>query len=442
MRGRSRRSSLVRYREITHLASSSRGLAIGTAEAVFLLHRREFSEPAATQALEQLLRERIARLPGGVLQLARMVEIDQRAQQPAPRSAVYGFVALCLAVFALERADPFVVQVGSFIPAMVARGELWRLVTANLLHHPLFFPFHMGLNLLCILVIGLMVERVLGSLRVAVVMGVSGLVAMLLSGLVGYPEVIGASGVAAGLAGALLCIELRGSRRLPVGWRIPRRFFIVALLVQATLDLLVPFVAGAAHAGGFLAGYAITRMCVGDSLLSRPAGPVVRTAATGMIMLLLVSLLAASPLARRDGSALERHAVRLIHVDGTSINHANDVAWLLATEVAPSSTRLHAAEALAQRAVERSGRANPDLLDTLAEVLFASGDISGALRVIDEAIALSRGESYFLEQRRRFTGERAVDDRPAPPDRPWGLRPGWQDRDLPLIDPDQPGIVI
>ena len=55
-------------------------------------------------------------------------------------------------------------------------------------------------------------------------------------------------------------------------------------------------------------------------------------------------------------------------------------------------------------------------------MLFVAGDISGALAVIDEAIDVSRGERYFEEQRRRFTGERSAEDRPAPPGLPWYLR--------------------
>ena len=412
---------------------------------MLLLQRRDFSGPDAVRALERSLRDRIARLPGGVLQLARMAEIDQRARRPASRKAVHTFAAVCLVVYALEYADPFVVPAGSFIPSMVAQGEIWRLATAHFLHDPLLFPLHLGLNLACILIIGLRVERVLGSLRAVVVMGASGLGAMLFCAFAGYPEVIGASGVAAGLAGALLCLEIHGSRRLPAAWRIPRRLFVAALMLQATLDLFVPFIAGAAHLGGFVAGYAVTRIWVRDALLDVPATGVAWAAGTALVGAVVLALLAASPLARHDASAIELHALRLIHGGAVSIIHDNQVAWLLATEVEPSRVRLQAAEALAQRAVERSGRGDPDLLDTLAEVRFAAGNIAGALAIIDEAIDLARGEVYFQEQRRRFTGERAADDRPAPPQLPWSLRarmPGGSDRDSPLIDPYAPGITI
>jgi hypothetical protein len=103
------------------------------------------------------------------------------------------------------------------------------------------------------------------------------------------------------------------------------------------------------------------------------------------------------------------------------------------------------AAALAERAVAETGRRDPNLLDTLAEVLFVSGDVAGAVMVIDEAIELSGGERYFVEQRRRFVGERDPDDRPEPPTAPFGERgrrdpPG--DRPLDEEPAPDPGVVI
>jgi hypothetical protein len=68
--------------------------------------------------------------------------------------------------------------------------------------------------------------------------------------------------------------------------------------------------------------------------------------------------------------------------------------------------------------VALSRRSDPNILDTLAEIYFAQGRADEALDVIDEAIVLAPGEPYFEEQRRRFTGERAADDRPEAPEPP------------------------
>ena len=45
--------------------------------------------------------------------------------------------------------------------------------------------------------------------------------------------------------------------------------------------------------------------------------------------------------------------------------------------------------------VTETGRQEPNLLDTLAEVEFQSGDGEAAVETIDEAIALAPNESYF-----------------------------------------------
>jgi hypothetical protein len=67
-------------------------------------------------------------------------------------------------------------------------------------------------------------------------------------------------------------------------------------------------------------------------------------------------------------------------------------------------------------------RANPDYLDTLAEVFFLSGDPSSAILTIDEAIEIAPWDEYFQEQRDRFLGLREAEDRPESPNLPWFLR--------------------
>jgi hypothetical protein len=80
---------------------------------------------------------------------------------------------------------------------------------------------------------------------------------------------------------------------------------------------------------------------------------------------------------------------------------------------------------LAQRAVEATQRRDATILDTLAEVQFQLGHPESAIEIIDEAIAREPDEVYYREQRRRFLGERARDDRPDPPlpDSPWSPSP-------------------
>jgi hypothetical protein len=96
----------------------------------------------------------------------------------------------------------------------------------------------------------------------------------------------------------------------------------------------------------------------------------------------------------------------------------NNTAWMIVTEKSPTPEQIQLALRSAQRAVAQTDRSDPNFLDTLAESQFLAGFGADALDTIDEAIALAPGEAYFFEQRRRFTGERAYDDRPAPPSEP------------------------
>jgi hypothetical protein len=47
---------------------------------------------------------------------------------------------------------------------------------------------------------------------------------------------------------------------------------------------------------------------------------------------------------------------------------------------------------------------------------------------------------YFVEQRRRFTGERDADDRPAAPLAPWFADP--PDHETPPIRFEEPGLTV
>lgn len=436
--GARRRRRLHRYADITHLWLSQRGLVIGLVEEFVAIRRRDLVSAEDGPRLVRALRERIAALPEGALALGRMAEIDALMARPRRRRAVPGLMVLCVLGSGLQIFDPFVTQVGSMIPPLALAGETWRFFTAHLLHDLVLLPIHLGLNLLCLLVFGSLVERVLGAPRTLLVMGTAASLSMWACTVAGYSEVIGASGIAAGLAGALLCLELQHGRRLPAPWRLPRRLFIGALVGQLVIDLSVPMIATAAHLAGFAAGYLTTRPLAGLTLQRRREGGVERALALAVVGVMLVSVLAAAPLALRDPEALQRHALRLLHVTGTPPNHDNDLAWLIVTESTPTPTGVQLAVALAERAVARSGRQDPDVLDTLAEALFVAGERADALAVIDEAIALSDGEEYFVEQRRRFRGQRARDDRPEPPDLPWRLRR----RERGLLVPGAPAIPL
>jgi len=445
-RRRWRRDRWISYADVTHSACSRWGMAIATTRGISLLRRSRFESEEAIDASNRELRARIAALPGGDAQLALMEEVDRDSAAPQRRGAIYAFIALCLAAQFFQFRDPAVVHVGSFIPSLVAQGEIWRVSTANFLHDILIFPLHVLLNMICVFSFGLLVERSLGRARTVVVIGASALGAMWAAASAGYAEVIGASGVAAGLVGSVLCLEFNATRCLPVWSRIPRRVLLVALFVQAGVDLLVPFVAGAAHVGGFALGYLATRIFIAQERIVAGPGLGVRRLAAATVFCVVLAVVAMLPLLQRNTLALERHALRVLHMPNPSVRYDNETAWRMLTEAETHDAGVQVAVVLALRAARRSGWRDPNVLDTLAEALFASGDALAALEVIDQAIFLSRGHRYFVQQRERFTGERHPDDRPPPPEDGWFRRQpdSLEDPDPaePRIEPAPPGESI
>jgi membrane associated rhomboid family serine protease len=401
------------YADVTHLALGRRALRIGTRRGLVRVARNSFASPDGAEALVRALIERIAREPGGALQMARMAEIEETARQAARPVATRVLVLACLAGFLLQAwLGPGVHHAGFFSSQLASSGEPWRLVTANLLHAGLG---HFVMNALGLIVLGGLLERTVGSLRTTLVAGLAALGATLAGMLASYDAMVGASGIVAGFAGALLWLELRMPERLPAQWRIPRRPFIAALLLDAMLPLMFPVIAGVSHLGGFAAGALAASLVTGPGLRREPLRPAA-TVAVALVLALAGASIASAARLFLGGAAWEGHAKRLLELDTPPILILNDAAWLIATEETPTQKALAEARELAQRAVSETGRQDPNLLDTLAEVQFQSGDDEAAVETIEEAIALVPGVPYFEEQRRRFTGERDRNDRPAPPE--------------------------
>ncbi|MBW2500817.1 MAG: rhomboid family intramembrane serine protease [Deltaproteobacteria bacterium] len=442
-----KRSRFHPYESIHHIYASRRMLLIGTSSGLLTLRASEFVKTARGPAeARSVLLARLAARPEGPRLMAEVERLDELARRRPPKLAIWTLVALCVLGTLLQLRDPLVQHVGGFVPELFVRGELWRGVTSHLLHAMPAFPVHLGINLLGLLALGHLVERPLGSARTAIVLGLGAVGSTVGVLLYDYPEVLGASGLVAALAGGVLALELNHAEDVPAQWRLPRRLFIGALLAQLVLDQLLSHVlAGGAHLGGFVGGYLAVWLLGVPQPISRIEVGSLRLATAGVLSLLLFGVLGGVPLLRHDSAALERHAARLYSAPPAFhlAIHDNAAAWFLATEGEHTTTGLELAVALADRAVASTQRMNPDFLDTLAEALFQAGDRFGALLTIDEAISLVPHEPYFIEQRRRFTGERDPDDRPPPPGsaQPSEQR-GWPARPEPLIDPEAPSVVI
>jgi membrane associated rhomboid family serine protease len=420
-------SCFTPYSEITHVALSLHALRVGARDSVYSLRRRDFATPNAADALLHAIVERIRGLPEGNAQLVHIAQVEVLAHGPRRLRAVAGVAIACLLVFLLQQTGlgASLSLAGAFSATFIGIGEHWRLVTANLLHAG---PVHLMLNLLGLLALGALVEWPLGSARAFLVLVVSGLGAMSASYLASYEMALGASGIVMGAAGAALYLELFASAWLPVGWRIPRRFFLGVLGLQVILEIVAaavfPVLASAAHLGGFISGFAAAALIAGRD--PRPMHGPRLVLATDAILALVVVLslgLAARDVAGDPAWFAKRAERLLLHSDADPIA-LNDTAWRLVTSrTAPTPEQVGVATELATRAVEQTERTDPNMLDTLAEVYFVAGRVEDAVATIDEAIALAPHVRYFHEQRQRFTGERDPDIRPVPPGGPPWLSP-------------------
>lgn len=441
--GRGWGTCFTAYDDITHVAVSERFVWIASRRALTVLLRKLFVADGDAERLLRALVGRVAERPGGSERIARMSEIDAWGRDPAPPLITRSVAMICMLLFALQLAFPPVTTVAAFSPVLFADGDWWRLITANLLHS---FAMHFLVNLVGLLIVGRLAERALGPVRLMFVMGASAVGCMAASGLLIDGVVVGVSGVLFGLAGSVLFLEVARADELPAWWRFPRVLLWLvwaALVFEVVLGFAVPIIAGEAHLGGMVAGALATALVTRGTSLRAPEPAWVRNGAALMAALTVVAFIAAgeSWLGADDFTA--EHATRIAGLPGISPDELNNHAWIIAIEPGHTREQLKAALALAERAVAETEGEEATILDTLAEVQFQLGRSEQAVLTIDLAIERAPDEShhrYYTEQRRRFTGERAADDRPEDPSFsiPWS-----DDSDgPPVMPPPEDGLTV
>jgi rhomboid protease GluP len=153
---------------------------------------------------------------------------------------------------------------GANDPALtLGQGQYWRLLNACFLHGGLA---HLAMNMLSLLSLGPLLERLCGPWRFAGLYLFCGLCGSLLSAALGHPGVpsLGASGAILGLAGALLVPHWRRDPRFPkdlsdrlFSWLSRPVLFIFALgFGLQWLDQPLQL-DNFAHLGGLLSGFAV-----------------------------------------------------------------------------------------------------------------------------------------------------------------------------------------
>lgn len=179
----------------------------------------------------------------------------------------FGLITICVLVYVLVAVQGAAIGVplnvglvqqpqnvlssGALIPALVAQGEAWRLVTSAFLHSNFV---HLALNMLSLYFLGSFAEISFGRSRflaLYLISGIAGGLAYLYFGSFNTPAV-GASGAIFGLLGGVFGFTIRRgtfSTRNPV---ISQLLLITA--INLFLGATIPSVSNTAHVGGLLGG--------------------------------------------------------------------------------------------------------------------------------------------------------------------------------------------
>jgi rhomboid protease GluP len=175
---------------------------------------------------------------------------------------------------------------GALIPALVAEGQAWRLVSSVFLHSGFL---HLALNMLSLYFLGSFVENAFGRgrfLALYLLSGLSGGIAYLFFGGFDVPAV-GASGAIFGLLGGILGYSLRWGT---FSWQNPViRQLLILLAINLWIGLSIPNVSNTAHMGG-LSGGLVFGFLVAPTVHSRKAA---RALAPVLIVLAVEALLLA-----------------------------------------------------------------------------------------------------------------------------------------------------
>jgi membrane associated rhomboid family serine protease len=416
-------------------AAPARRMLLGArGGARIVLRERSFAEAGG---FERFAAELSGRIAGSERGAERLRELEARAAEASvlrrrwPVLTVT-IVTLLAAAYAAQVAggavsDPLaVIRFGGNAPALVARGELFRLVTANFLHGSVL---HFYWNAIPIAIIGARLERLLGPAGFGLLAGTGALAGTLASAWAAAGLVsAGASTLIFTLIASVVWLNARAADGLPPGLRFPLPAALVVLVAIVLSSLLVSNVDHASHAGGFVAGIgataALARRESGRRLVcARRRG--VAAAALALAGLFALGIADGIRNARAPaGTGLLAWAEALAGDESARPHLLNEVAWVLATTPEVPEDRIALAVAVAERAL----LLEPDsgaIQDTLATAHFRAGNLERAIE-LEREIATRDGLPFYWSQLARFEWEYA---------RRWGpLRLGGESFPMPWFE--------
>ncbi|MCB9549497.1 MAG: rhomboid family intramembrane serine protease [Myxococcales bacterium] len=414
-----RRRQTLDLRDIRSiLLQSGRGgarLFIGGTQTTLVLDSGEFATADGLARLALALRERIQALPDGTARVAHLdaqVDVARALDRQRPW-ATWAFIASIILAFGLQLRqgaleDPVaMIRLGAGVPALIAEGEWFRLVSANFLHG---FDVHVFANGLALWMLGSLLERLVGPWRLVIIYLTSALGGALASTLWSDAAMmVGASTAIFGLFGALVVTDRVYRWQIPPVMRQSIRWLVILVAINVVISLPVPQIDKAAHLGGFVAGMAVAWLILprdGRFRPQDPGGTVVWLGALALSALFGVGLVQAAYNARdfNPRGALEALAS---HPD-LPPGMLNNTAWMVVIQRDAPMDALEVALAMAERAVTAEPD-EPSFLDTRAGARFRLGQLEGALADERRAFALSPGAVYAAHLHRMIRDAGAAD---------------------------------
>ena len=191
-----------------------------------------------------------------------MTYLKSRKKANLLMAAVNILVFLAMTLFGDPGSSRSMLKWGACYTPLILEGEYWRLLTAMYLH---FSFLHLLYNMLALLTLGDLLERIAGTWRYLVIFLLGGILGNVVSLAMEqipaspyygrYAVSAGASGAVFAVIGAIFWIALR-NRRLFGKSRVQR---IALMTVLMTVEgFTQPGVDNAAHIGGLAAGFLLS----------------------------------------------------------------------------------------------------------------------------------------------------------------------------------------
>jgi membrane associated rhomboid family serine protease len=240
----------------------------------------------------------------------RQVRWARPGAATAATPAVLALIAVNVLVFLVDQSDPTIQFRYADNPLLVARGEVYRLVSAAFLHANVL---HLGLNMFGLYLFGPQLERVLGWPRFLALYLVSALgagICFFFFASLGTFSV-GASGAVFGLFGAFFVIvRARGGDTSQI---------VGLIVINLFIGASVPGIDNYAHIGGLLAGGAMAFLYERVPARPRRAQVGVQVAAVVMVVGVLAALAGVRSRQLRDREGVLGRAEPAYVVDGAVV---------------------------------------------------------------------------------------------------------------------------